>query len=102
MKITKTSVDEDMTYYTVTGSVELAGDGWDNVTGTVAIESISVQTMDPYGTGDLTFEVGVVHGGSFVYMDTAMQQAVSKLLEMELEYTEQGMQEEGYCSFESC
>ena len=107
---THTSVETDgnetntFTTYETEGSVQLAMDSiWDyEGADTVAVSSIQViKTVDSADTDYNYTMVNVEHDGKWeIYTDTGFEQAISEALDMDVAFTEQGMQDDGYASME--
>ena len=91
------------THYDVDGTVVLAGDGlWGAEAGRVVrVSAVSVVEMQ-YADEDYTSKmVNVAHDSTWdIYTDSAFEAAVSAALGFDVEFTEQGMQEDGVASLE--
>ena len=108
-----TEVDEDTvsTEYKCNVDVQLAGDSiWDCELEAVTIKSIHIHETD-YGDGDTSMHIAVcydvdgvdgseVEGSWRIYTDNGFSDAVSALLGIAVDFTEQGMQDDGYASME--
>ena len=108
-----TEVDEDTvhTYYKCNVDVQLAGDSiWDCELEAVTITSVNIHETD-YGDGDTSMHIAVcydvdgvdgseVEGSWRIYTDNGFSDAVSALLGIDVDFTEQGMQDDGYASME--
>lgn len=46
------------------------------------------------------YTVGVEHSGNFIYNDAMFETAISAAIGRAVQFTEQGMQDDGYCSME--
>jgi hypothetical protein len=106
-------VDEDTvsTEYKCNVDVQLAGDSiWDCEIEAVTITSIHIHETD-YGDGDTSIHIAVcydvngvdgseVEGSWRIYTDNGFSDAVSALLGTAVDFTEQGMQDDGYASME--
>ena len=106
LKLTnKKTVQQDtnttITTYSVDGTVKLAMDSIWDYTGsdTVAVKSISVVNEND---DDYSYTmVNVEHDTTWeIYTDSAFESAISNALNMQVTFTEQGMQEDGYASME--
>ena len=105
LTLVETLVDEEQTsyYFACNETVELAGEslwGYTSAGETVTITGINVhaQTYD----GDVYYSVNAqLAEERVVYTDSAFATAVSGLLNMPVDYTEQGMQDEGLVSLEA-
>jgi hypothetical protein len=108
---THTSVEKNAnetinyTTYEVDGNVKLAMDSiWDyNGSDTVAVKSIQViETVDSEDNDYTYTMVNVEHDADWtIYTDSGFENAISKTLNMDVSFTEQGMQEEGLASMET-
>ena len=108
-----TEVDEDTvhTNYKCNVDVQLAGDSiWDCELEAVTITSVNIHETD-YGDGDTSMHIAVcydvdgvdgseVEGSWRLYTDSGFSDAVSTLLGIDVDFTEQGMQDDGYASME--
>ena len=106
LKVTKTgeerNEDYTSTYYAVEGTVALAGDSiWGDTAGrVVTVDGITV-TEEQYDDGDKYMHVTVTHNSTWdIYTDTAFTRAISEALQMDIDFTEQGMQDDGHASME--
>lgn len=106
---THTSVEKNAnetinyTTYEVDGNVKLAMDSiWDyNGSDTVAVKSIQViETVNV--DDDYSYKmVNVEHDTTWeIYTDSGFENAISKTLNMDVSFTEQGMQDNNYASME--
>ena len=111
LNITKThtsvekNADETINYttYETEGNVKLAMDSiWDyNGSDTVAVKSIQViETVNV--DDDYSYKmVNVEHDTTWqIYTDSGFENAISKTLNMDVSFTEQGMQDDNYASME--
>ena len=108
LKITNTTTEKDGTFgtntnYTVEGSVALALDSIWDYDGKVDVDVTNIQVythMEDDGT-DSNVDVNVTHNADWnIYTDTGFESAISNLLNMDVQFTEQGMQEDGHASME--
>ena len=106
LKLTKTNfeqldTDYAKTTYTVDGSVTLAMDSIWGYTGsdTVKVTQIDVITE---GRDDEEYAgVYVTHDAAWtIYTDSGFERAISEALDMDVSFTEQGMQEDNIASME--
>jgi len=105
LTLTETLVDEEQTsyYFACNETVQLAGEslwGYTSAGETVTITGINVheETYD----GDTYYSVNAqLAEERIVYTDASFADAVSSLLNMQVDYTEQGMQDEGLVSLEA-
>ena len=106
---THTSVETDgnetntFTTYETTGSVELAMDSiWDyDGADTVNVSSIQVIETVDNEDGYSYKQVNVEHDGKWeIYTDTGFECAISETINLDVAFTEQGMQDDGYASME--
>lgn len=96
--------DTTSTEYKCKVKVQLAGDSiWDCKLKTVTITGINIHETD-WGDGDTSIHIAVTHTGKAgswrIYTDTGFEAAVSDLLGCDVQFTEQGMQDDGYASME--
>lgn len=101
--------DTTLTEYKCNVLVQLAGDSiWDCTLETVTITSIHIEETD-WGDDDTSIHIAVCYNvdgdaeyeGSWrLYTDTGFADAVSTLLGTAVDFTEQGMQDDGYASME--
>ena len=106
---THTSVEKNayetinFTTYEVDGNVKLAMDSiWDyNGSDTVAVKSIQViETVNVDDDYSYTM-VNVEHDATWnIYTDSGFENAISKTLNMDVSFTEQGMQDDELASME--
>ena len=106
LTITKTGFEDNgdytSTYYAVDGTVALAGDSiWGDTKGRVVnVDGITV-TEEVYDDGDVYKHVTVTHDSTWdIYTDTAFTKAISEAMQMDIDFTEQGMQDDGHASME--
>ena len=106
LTITKTGFENNgdytSTYYGVDSTVALAGDSiWGDTAGrTVTVSGITV-TEEQYDDGDKYTHITVEHDSTWdIYTDTAFTRAISEALKMDVDFTEQGMQDDGLASME--
>lgn len=107
LKITNTTIEKDgtfgtNTYYTVEGTVKLAMDSiWDyNGNDTVEVNAIQVYKHTDSEEGQ--YDVNVMHNATWdIYTDSGFENAISKVLGMDVGFTEQGMQEDERASMET-
>jgi len=105
--------EDDTTYteYKCNVDVQLAGDSiWDCEIEAVTITKINISETD-WGDGDTSIHIAVcydvdgedgadVEGSWRLYTDNGFSDAVSALLGTDVDFTEQGMQDDGYASME--
>jgi len=108
-----TDTDEDSvsTTYDCNVEVQLAGDSiWDCELETVTVKSIHIHETF-YEDGDSSIHIAVcydvdgvdgeeVEGSWRMYTDNGFSDAISALLGTAVDFTEQGMQDDGYASME--
>ena len=106
LTITKTGFEDNgdytSTYYGVEGTVALAGDSiWGDTKGRVVnVDGITV-TEEQYDDDEKYMHVTVQHDSTWdIYTDTAFTKAISEALQMDVDFTEQGMQDDGVASME--
>jgi hypothetical protein len=106
--------DENMlhTEYKCNVEVQLAGDSmWDCEIERVTITGIHIVETFDEDEDDISTHIGVtydvdgedgseVEGSWRLYTDNGFRDAVSELLGTDVDYTEQGMQDDGYASME--
>jgi len=104
LKLINTQVDDDVvvTDYDADLNVALAGNSiWSNTAGkTVHVSGISVieETYD----GETVRMINAVHDSTWdIYTDTGFELAISEALGFAVQFTEQGMQEDGLASLEA-
>jgi hypothetical protein len=110
-----TGVEDDNmlhTEYKCNVEVQLAGDSiWDCEIERVTITGIHIVETFDEDDGDISTHIGVtydvdgedgseVEGSWRLYTDNGFSDAVSELLGTDVDYTEQGMQDDGYASME--
>jgi hypothetical protein len=109
LKITNTTTEKDGTFgtntnYTVDGSVALALDSIWDYDGKVDVDVTGIQVYTHYdddGVTESNVDVNVTHNADWnIYTDTGFESAISNLLGFDVQFTEQGMQEDGYASME--
>jgi len=113
LKLTNKTVeierDEDLqetctvTEYAVEGTVKLAMDSIWNYSGsdTVRVEGIQVRHTVYEDDDDDSIMVNVEHDATWnIYTDTGFEAAISAALDMDVTFTEQGMQDDNYASME--
>ena len=108
LKITNTTTEKDSTFglntnYTVEGTVTLAMDSiWDyDGKDVVTVENIQVYTHFDDDGNDSNVDVNVTHNADWnIYTDKGFEKAISNLLGFDVQFTEQGMQDDGYASME--
>ena len=113
LTITKTNTRTDVctfaetttkfTDYTVTGTVQLAGDSIWDYAGTDTVDVTGVTVIETtYADGDTSTMVNATHNTTWdIYTDTGFERAISKLVGFEVTFTEQGMQDDNYASLEA-
>jgi hypothetical protein len=109
LKITNTTIEKDGTFgtntnYTVEGTVKLANDSiWDyDGKDVVTVENIQVYTHFDDDGNDSNVDVNVTHNATWnIYTDSGFESAISNLLGFDVQFTEQGMQDDGYASMET-
>ena len=109
LKITNTTIEKDGTFgtntnYTVEGSVALAMDSIWNYNGkdVVTVENIQMYTHFDDDGNDSNVDVNVTHNADWnIYTDKGFEAAISNLLGFDVQFTEQGMQDDGYASMET-
>jgi len=92
------------TMYDVQGTVTLAMDSIWDYTGkdTVRVDSIQVRETVYEDDGCTSTMVNVVHDAAWnIYTDSGFERAISAALGMDVTFTEQGMQDDGYASMET-
>ena len=101
--------DEDLqetctiTEYAVEGTVKLAMDSIWNYSGsdTVRVEGIQVRHTVYEDDMSDSVMVNVEHDATWnIYTDTGFEAAISAALDMDVTFTEQGMQDDNYASME--
>ena len=106
---TDTDTDSISTTYDCNVEVQLAGDSiWDCEIEAVTITSINIhESFDEDGDSSIHITVcynvdgDAEYEGSWrLYTDTGFSDAVSALLGTAVDFTEQGMQDDGYASME--
>jgi hypothetical protein len=111
LTLVSTEVDEDvlLTDFKCNVDVTLAGDSaWDCDIERVTITGVHIsETFDE--DGDVNVHIGVTYNvdgdedyeGSWrLYTDSGFEEAVGDLLATEVQFTEQGMQDDNYASME--
>jgi len=113
LTLATTDTDEDSisTTYDCNVEVQLAGDSiWDCELETVTVKSIHIHETF-YEDGDSSIHIAVcydvdgvdgeeVEGSWRIYTDNGFSDAISALLGTAVDFTEQGMQDDGYASME--
>jgi hypothetical protein len=113
LTLTTTDTDEDSisTTYDCNVEVQLAGDSiWDCELEAVTVTSIHIHETF-YEDGDSSIHIAVcydvdgvsgeeVEGSWRIYTDNGFSDAISALLGTAVDFTEQGMQDDGYASME--
>jgi hypothetical protein len=107
LKLTKTNfeqfdTDYAKTTYAVDGTVTLA---MDSIWGYAGNETVKVTQIDviteTYEDGEEYAGVYVTHNADWtIYTDTGFERAISEALDMDVSFTEQGMQEDNIASME--
>jgi hypothetical protein len=100
-KTTETANEWWTTGWDVEGTVQLAGDSlWDyEGADTVKVTDIAIWV----GEDDDYAEVTVGHDSDWrIYTDSGFERAISEALGFEVQFTEQGMQQDGVASMETC
>jgi len=106
LTVTKTGFEDNgdytSTYYGVEGTVALAGDSiWGDTLGRVVTVSGITLTEEVYDDADTYTHVNVEHDSTWdIYTDTAFARAISAAMQMDIDFTEQGMQDDGLASME--
>ena len=109
LKITNTTTEKDSTFglntnYTVEGTVTLAMDSIWNYDGkdVVTVENIQMYTHFDDDGNDSNVDVNVTHNATWnIYTDKGFESTISNLLGFDVQFTEQGMQDDGYASMET-
>jgi len=108
---TETDEDSVSTTYNCNVEVQLAGDSiWDCELETVTVKSIHIHETF-YEDGDSSIHIAVcydvdgvdgeeVEDSWRIYTDNGFSDAISALLGTAVDFTEQGMQDDGYASME--
>jgi len=106
LTITKTGFEDNgdytSTFYGAEGTVALAGDSiWGDTAGRVVTVSGITVTEEVYDDNNTYMHVTVEHDSTWdIYTDTAFTQAISEAMQMDIDFTEQGMQDDGLASME--
>jgi len=114
LTLVSTEVEDDMllTDYKCNVEVQLAGDSiWDCEIERVTITGIHISETFDEDEDDISTHIGVtydvdgvdgseVEGSWRLYTDNGFSDAVSALLGTDVDFTEQGMQDDGYASME--
>ena len=105
---TETNEDSVSTTYNCNVAVQLAGDSiWDCEIEAVTVTSIHIH--ETFWDGDSSIHIAVCYNvdgdaeyeGSWrLYTDSGFSDAISALLGTAVDFTEQGMQDDGYASME--
>ena len=112
LTLVSTEVEDDMllTDYKCNVEVQLAGDSiWDCELQAVTITGVHIS--ETFEDDDVSIHIGVtyevdgedgaeVEGSWRLYTDNGFSDAVSELLGTDVDFTEQGMQDDGYASME--
>lgn len=106
LKLTNTYTEDDSTFYEYDCdfTAELAGDSiWDCELQNVQVTGITV--IETNYDGEIVRMVNVTHDGDEeswrIYTDSGFENVISKALGYDVQFTEQGMQEDGYASMEA-
>ena len=80
-------------------TVTLAGDSiWDYE----GPQTVTVSSIDVYEDEDGYTSINVEHDTTWnIYTDSGFESAISNLLGFDVQFTEQGMQDDGYASMET-
>jgi hypothetical protein len=102
--LTKVSVEQHddcvTTHYSCDTVVQLAGNSiWNCALSTVRVTDIVVHDNGEYKNVNVTHDGG--NESWRIYTDTGFEAAVSSLLGEAVQFTEQGMQEDGFASMET-
>tara|TARA_Y100001954_G_scaffold9382_1_gene9523 strand:- start:114 stop:464 length:351 start_codon:yes stop_codon:yes gene_type:complete len=92
------------TEYVTNGNVQLAGDSiWGyNGSNTVDVSAILVIETTYTDSNETYTMVNVTHNATWdIYTDSAFENAISNVVNFNVSFTEQGMQENGYASLEA-
>ena len=92
------------TMYDVQGTVKLAMDSIWDYTGSDTVRVDSIQVRHTVYEDDMTNSVmvNVVHDAAWnIYTDSGFERAISDALGMDVTFTEQGMQDDGWASMET-
>ena len=114
LTLASTEVEDNMllTDYKCNVEVQLAGDSiWDCELQAVTITGVHISETFDEDEGDVSIHIGVtyevdgedgaeVEGSWRLYTDNGFSDAVSELLGTDVDFTEQGMQDDGYASME--
>ena len=114
LTLVSTEVEDDtlQTDYKCNVEVQLAGDSiWDCELQAVTITGVHISETFDEDEGDVSIHIGVtyevdgedgaeVEGSWRLYTDNGFSDAVSELLGTDVDFTEQGMQDDGYASME--
>ena len=114
LTLVSTEVEDDMllTDYKCNVEVQLAGDSiWDCELKAVTITGVHISETCDEDEDDISTHIGVtyevdgedgaeVEGSWRLYTDNGFSDAVSELLGTDVDFTEQGMQDDGYASME--
>ena len=107
LKITNTTTEKDGTFgtntnYTVQGSVALALDSIWDYDGKVDVDVTNIQVYEHTDSEDGQYDVNVTHNAAWnIYTDSGFEYAISKVLGFDVQFTEQGMQDDGFASMET-
>jgi hypothetical protein len=106
LTVTKTGFEDNSdytsTFYSVEGTVALAGDSiWGDTAGRVVTVSGITLTEEVYDDDEKYTHVTVEHDSTWdIYTDTAFTRAISEAMQMDIDFTEQGMQDDRLASME--
>jgi hypothetical protein len=109
LKITNTTVEKDSTFglntnYDVEGTATLALDSIWDYDGKVDVDVTGIQVYTHFDDdgNDSNVDVNVTHNADWnIYTDSGFERAISNLLGFDVQFTEQGMQDDGYASMET-
>lgn len=88
------------THYTCDTVVQLAGDSiWDCMLESVRVTDVTVHDYSEWKMVNVTHDGG--RNSWRMYTDTGFEAAISTLLGEKVQFTEQGMQEDGFASMET-
>ncbi len=106
LKLTKTrfeqlDTDYAKTTYTVDGTVTLAMDSIWGYTGSDTVHVTQIDVITEGRDGEEYAGVYVTHDADWrIYTDSGFEAAISEALDMDVAFTEQGMQEDNIASME--
>jgi hypothetical protein len=105
LTLVETVADTEQTsyFYACNVPVELAGDSlWGYTSAGDAVTIVGINVHEEQYDGDTYYSVyAQLAEERVVYTDDSFAEAVSRLLNMPVDYTEQGMQDEGLVSLEA-